>query len=372
MIFKALGTLRGTALKAAQMMSLEMEMIPEIYRKEMGKAASRVPPLNRALIRKIIRSELGGPPEDVFAVFEATPFAAASLGQVHRAVSHSGDELAVKVQYPGMAAGVKSDIDMLKTLLRPSRYYRIFRSSFGEIEERISEELDYEKEAENTAWFHRNIKLKDVIIPEIYPEYSTSRVITTAMIHGEHMDTWLKRKPSRESKNRYGQILVDLFNYCIHEKQIAHADPNPGNYLFREDGKLGVIDFGCVKRLRTDFIRSVQMATDPDFGEDPEKIKTFYRLAGIHFNRDFDHTDFNDFIHRWIGWVTRPEREGWFSFDRKNGYFDEGLSLLKDFYRYIEHFEGAFIYFGRSFYGLRRLLQSLGARVDMRLKEKSF
>ena len=121
MIFKSLSMLKGTTLKAAQMMSMEMEMIPPAYRKELAKACSQVPPINRALIRKIIIDEFDSPPEKVFKSFESEPFAAASLGQVHRAVTHKGIDVAVKIQYPGISTGVKSDIAMVKLLLKPTR-----------------------------------------------------------------------------------------------------------------------------------------------------------------------------------------------------------------------------------------------------------
>lgn len=365
-LFKSLSVLRGTALKAAQMLSMELELIPKAYRKEMCKATSRVPPLNRALIRKTITRELGGPPEKIFRSFESTPFAAASLGQVHRAISPDGDELAIKIQYPGIDESVSSDIDMLKILLRPSKYYAIFSPAFGEIQERISEELDYSIEAKNTTWFKEHLEIDKVVIPRVYPKFSTTHVLTTEMIHGLHLEQWLNTNPTQAIKDHYGQLFVDLFNYTTHQKAIIHADPNTGNYIFMNDGRLGLIDFGCVKRLDSDLIKALGISAEKDFGNNPEKLKTFYHLAGIHFDKHFGHEDFQGFIHRWIDWILRPETEEWFRFYEGSEYFHEGMALLKEFYSYIQHFDGKFIYFGRAHYGLRRLLQRLGARVKMR------
>jgi predicted unusual protein kinase regulating ubiquinone biosynthesis (AarF/ABC1/UbiB family) len=130
MIFDALSTLRGTALKAAQLVSMELDWIPDAYRRELSKAASEVPAMNRALVLKALKTELGAP-DRVFAEFSVTPFAAASLGQVHAATSRDGQQLAVKVQYPGIAAGVQADIRMLKTLLAPTlRHPLIFHRRF--------------------------------------------------------------------------------------------------------------------------------------------------------------------------------------------------------------------------------------------------
>ncbi len=120
------------------MLSMELELIPLEYRKELEKAASNVPLINRALIRKIISTQLGGPPEKIFSSFEPTPFAAASLGQVHRAISHKGEELAVKVQYPGIAKSVKADLDILKLLLKSTRHARSFSKCSDEIKTRIT------------------------------------------------------------------------------------------------------------------------------------------------------------------------------------------------------------------------------------------
>lgn len=364
-IFEGLSLLRGTALKAAQMMAMEMELIPEAYRKEMEKTASRVPPMNRALIRKVITRELGGPPEKIFRSFESLPFAAASLGQVHRAVTRQGEELAVKVQYPGVASSVASDLEMLKTLLRPSRYYRIFKSCFKEIQERISEELDYTIEARNTAWFAEHLNIDRIVVPRVYPEYTTSHVLATRMIPGRHLDDWLAANPAQKTKDRYGQLLVDLFHYTLYQKNVIHADPNMGNYIFMDDGRLGLIDFGCVKWLERPFVEVFKTSLHNDFEKHPEKLKAFYQGTGIHFHHDFSHQEFEAFILRWVEWILRPEREEWFEFYEGSEYFREGQSLIKEFYRHIDFFDGKFIYFGRSFYGLRRLLQRIGVRVKM-------
>ncbi len=365
-IFKALGSLRGTALKAAQMLSMEMELLPEEYRNELAKAASSVPPINRALIRKIITTQLGDPPEKVFSSFESTPFAAASLGQVHRAVSHKGEDLAVKVQYPGIAASVTSDIDMLKALLKPSRYARIFSKCFDEVQERIAEELDYLKEAENTTWFRDNIDMDNIIIPKVFPELTTSKVLTTSMVHGLHLNEWLNTNPTKEKKDYYGQLFVDLFNHTTLNKMKIHADPNTGNYLFRDDDKLGVIDFGCVKKLSKDFVKSIKLSPELYENFNMAKLKKFYDNFGINFNHDFVDNEFQDFLLQWVEWITRPQREAYFDFSENCEYFDEGMEHLKQFYSFIDYFEGDFTFYGRSFYGLERILQTLGARVDMR------
>ncbi len=367
LIFRTLSSLRGTALKVAQMASLEMEMIPEPYRRELGKAASRVPPINRALIRKVVTTQFGTQPENIFQQFESTPFAAASLGQVHRAVSKEGEELAVKVQYPGIAACVRSDIEMLKLLLKPTRYFKIFRYCFDEVEEKVLEELDYLNEAENTAWFKENLKIKKISVPKVYPELSTGNVLTTSLLKGMHLDEWLETGPSQEERDRYGQLLVDLFHSMAFDLKAIHADPNPGNYLFMEKGELGILDFGCIKRLDEKLLGGIISIYRNENNREIGRLEEICGSIGIFYRESSKNSRFGEFIREWIEWITRPRRREWFDFSKETDYFNEGLSKIREFYSYINHFDGAFTYFGRTEYGLFRLLQSLGARVRMGL-----
>jgi predicted unusual protein kinase regulating ubiquinone biosynthesis (AarF/ABC1/UbiB family) len=366
LIFRTLSSLRGTALKAAQMASLEMEIIPEAYRKELSKASSSVPPINRALIRKILVSRFNAQPENIFRQFDSTPFAAASLGQVHRAVSEEGEELAVKVQYPGISSSVKSDIEMLKLLLRPTRYFKIFKYCFDEVEEKVLEELDYLNEAENTAWFREHLKVKNIVVPKTYPELSTGDVLTTSLLKGIHLEEWLETGPSQEERDLYGQLLVDLFHYMTYDLKVIHADPNPGNYLFMEKGELGVLDFGCVKKLDEELLRGIYSIYYNETGNDTERIKENCRDIGIYYRESAGNSRFSEFFLEWIEWITRPRRSEWFDFSKETDYFNEGLGKIREFYSYISYFNGSFTYFGRTEYGLFRLLQSIGARVRMR------
>ncbi|MCP4675281.1 MAG: AarF/ABC1/UbiB kinase family protein [Deltaproteobacteria bacterium] len=364
-IFDALSVLRGTALKAAQLISMEMETIPEAYRNELAKAANQVPPINKALIRKIIKTGLGKP-EEVFARFKGEPFAAASLGQVHEALSHDGDELAVKVQYPGIADGVKSDIDMLKALLRPTKYFEIFASCFDEIHRKVSEELDYQKEAQNTEWFYENLAFDNVIVPKVHRDLSTTTILTISMISGLHLDEWLATGPSKEERDNYGQLLVDLFNHTLHEKCVIHADPNLGNYLFRDDGKLGLIDFGCIKRVGKDFAHNFTLVTEAYLRGDLETVRQLHRNLGILYKQRGNEEEFMAFYDSWLNWLTKPFRQEYFDFSNSDDYFNNGIRYAKELYHYMDRYDGMFVYFGRAEHGLLRILQRLGARVRMR------
>lgn len=161
-------------------------------------------------------------------------------------------------------------------------------------------------------------------------------------------------------------MFVELFKQSLLEKNILHADPNHGNYLLREDGRLGLIDFGCVKRVSGDFARSIKDSTDLLYNMSPRNLHAFYDTAGFSFNRDFADNEFHDFLTIWIEWITRPQRETWFDFSDCDDYISDGMIYRKRFNDFLDCVDGEFAFFGRSYYGLMRLLQTLGAKVDMR------
>jgi len=364
-VFRALSTLRGTALKAAQLVAMERGLVPEIYRCELAKASCDVPPMNRALVYTILKRELG-PPEKSFRQFEWCPFAAASLGQVHAATAFDGRRLAVKVQYPGMADGVKADIEMLRRCLGPTRYRRIFDGCFDEIASKVGEELDYRLEARQTTAFAKGCPMRDILIPEVATDLSTGSVLSLGRIEGLHLDGWLATSPSQAERDRYGQLLVDFFHYGAFVQNVIHADPHPGNYLFREDGRLGVIDFGCVKHLEPGLLKDLRRLSSPPAHIDLAEHTALHGRIGIHYRRGIDDPSFVRFFSDWVAWLGEPYRREVFDFGPRHDYFRRGAVLAKALYRYIDHYDGSFIYYGRAEHGLMRLLEHLSARVRMR------
>ncbi len=356
-IFSAIGMLKGAPVKLAQMFSMETERLPETYQKELIKSANQVPPISRGLIRNIIKRELGEWPENIFSSFESTPFAAASIGQVHRAESLKGKKIAVKVQYPGIAESIKSDVQMLRNILRITPFSWIIDGALTEIEEGLAEELDYRLEADNTDFFYNNLCMDNIIIPEVYREYSSERVLATSFIDGEKLDGWLYRSPDRDKRSYYGQLLCDLFISSIKGNFLIHADPNIGNFLFRDDGRLGLIDFGCVKKLSPDFI-------DKGNFNNAEEL---FRLSGIKCKKSETDRESYKFFTSWIEYITRPVRSEYFDFAENTDYFNEMKIYIPEIYNYIESYHGGFMYFGRTMYGLYRLLHRLGARVSLKL-----
>lgn len=254
-IMESLGELKGVSIKIAQQIALAMPFLPQIYLDEMSKSFHSVPPINRVLVRKIIHQELGEYPQSLFEEFENQPFGAASLGQVHRAKKADKD-MAIKIQYPGIATTIKSDLDMLSFALDRFAKGGNIDHIMEEITQRLYEEVDYHHEAQNLEYFYTHLQHPYITIPKLYAQYSTDKVLATSYLAGENLESFLESKPSQKLKNHYAQTIFDSFFISLYRLKCVHADPNPGNFIFMEDKKLGLIDFGCVKRVDSDFLLS--------------------------------------------------------------------------------------------------------------------
>ena len=363
LLFQTCGTLRGAALKLAQALATEQELVPEAYRTELARASYRAPPIHRALVQRILRGELGG--LSLFHRFDLVPFAAASLGQVHEATDHAGQSLAVKIQYPGIAETITADFALLRTALGPTRFSRVLASCSGELLARLGEELDYQCEAGHTGWFRDHLALPRVLVPRVHPALTTRHVLTTDRLDGQHLDEWLAAGRSRMQRDSYGQLLVDLFHHCVFDLGRIHADPNPGNYLFRDDHQLALLDFGCVRAIEPGMAAAFQrLVAHPD--PTPDTFVEMHSALGVHYRRDVPPGELREFLRDWGAWLTAPYREPTFDFGESHEHFARGATLGKAAHRFVDRYDGPFVYFARSHHGLLRLLQRLGARVRLR------
>ena len=252
-IIDSLGTLKGISVKIAQQVALGLPFLPKEYLEEISKSFNSIPPINRALIRKIIKQEMGSYPQEVFESFESEAFGAASLGQVHLAL-YNGKKLAVKVQYPGIAKSIDSDLGVLKFALTRFAKGHNIDHLMEEVEARLKEEVDYEIEADNTEHFYNNFNHDLIVIPQIERECSTTKVLASSFLEGKGFQEFLASNPTQKERNHYAQLIFDSFFIGLYHLQMIHADPNPGNFIFMDDKKLGLIDFGCVKKLDDEFL----------------------------------------------------------------------------------------------------------------------
>jgi len=246
-LFGELSKLRGTALKMAQGLSMEPGVLPEQFSEILARAQYEVPAMGPALVHRLVT-------ESVFAEFSTRASAAASLGQVHEARLKDGTRVVVKVQYPNVRESVDSDLRLVRGLAGRFLDKEAIDPYLGEVRDRMMEETDYRLEGNNIEEFATRFEGSRIVTPRWIPELTTERVLTMTQLDGLHLKEWLATGPTQEQRDQYGQLLWD----AIHE-QVAgtsfrvHADAHPGNFLFREDGRLGLLDFGCIKTFPLTF-----------------------------------------------------------------------------------------------------------------------
>ena len=286
-LFDDFAKLRGTALKIAQALSMEKGILPDEFTDVFTQAQYSVPPINKSLARSIIKNELGEYPETLFESFSADAIAAASIGQVHKAKLKDGRDVAVKIQYPNVRNTIQSDLGVAKMVF--SRFVKgSLDEYFGEVHDRLMEETDYEHEGNQINLFHERFNGDKYAIPEWLPEYSTKKVLAMTFLEGKHLDAYLKTEPSQQERNHFGQLLWDFFHVQIEKGQPIHADTHPGNFLFLPDGRLGVIDFGCVKSFPDDFFESYMKLLPIHLHGTDEEIAELYVELGILKNSDLN------------------------------------------------------------------------------------
>ncbi len=273
-----LGRSKGALMKAGQMLSFSSAnpAVPaefqSIYQAALTRLRDNAPPMAPELVRKVMERELGRTTESVFAEFDWTPLAAASIGQVHAACLRDGRAVAVKVQYPGVAAAIQADLKNQELLsaflglifsLSPKKMSFDVRGAAREMSARIIEELDYRLEAANQMEFADLYRGHPFIhVPEVIAELSTTRVLTQELVHGKPWSEALVA--DQELRDRWAEAIYRFIYASTSRFRLFHADPHPGNYLFHDDGSVSFLDFGCVKRFareHADAIYAVGRAT---------------------------------------------------------------------------------------------------------------
>ncbi|MFZ6658322.1 ABC1 kinase family protein [Undibacterium sp. TJN19] len=378
-LFRALNQLKGSALKISQLLSMEADFLPEGIRRELAKGCHQVTPLNRAHIHKVFQREFNDAPENLFAHFDPHAFAAASLGQVHHASLANGKALAVKVQYPGIAASISSDVRMLRgifmtmsvgTDLLPDK--SLIDRMTNELEQKLGEELDYEHEAAELAWFRERTTLPGIVIPKSLDQLSSKRVLTMERLDGLHLDAWLATAPSQAQRNHFGQLLFDWFWFSVHTLGRVHADPHPGNFLFMPDGQLGVLDFGCTNVVSPEFCalmaESWRALLMPDEVQRNLVLRRIYIDLGL-FSADLTAEDFDTQVIPALkelhAWKIEPYGVRRFDFANKSPYpksmdKQHGKVLSRQFAGYHADMP----YFDRANLGLMNMLKKIAAVVN--------
>ncbi len=376
-IMERLQELKGGGLKVAQMLSMEENLLPKAYAEKFSLAQFSVPPLSAALVRKTFRKYFGVHPEKVFDSFDYHSTYAASIGQVHEAYL-DGKKLAVKIQYPGVAESIKSDLALLRPMA--SKLFRINMNDvekyFTEIESKLYEETNYILELNNSIELSRACQwMEGIRFPEYFPDLSSDKIITMEWLEGTHISTWIRRGISQETKNEIGQRLWDFYSFQLHQLQKMHADPHPGNILVTPDGALGILDFGCIKEIPRTFYEAYISLWDEDALNDRTYfIDIMHQLEVI---RDDDspeeRTFFLELFHETLTLVLQPFHAESFDFSNKQFFTDlssmgERLSKVSIKTKYNPNRGSThFIYLNRTFFGLFQLLHMLEAKISTRI-----
>jgi len=272
--------LKGPVMKLGQMLSMQGLVLPPEALEELSALQMHAPGMHPTLARAQFKSSLGCEPEAVFREFEPEPFAAASLGQVHRAVTQAGDTVAVKIQYPAIRKAVQNDFRLLRSAAVGGQFTgHVPKALLDEIETQIGLETDYVQEAKNLDRFQEDLRpLPFVHVPRVFHEFSTDRVLTMSYLNGAHLGDWLARKPPAALRSLVGSRLFELFYFQALRVCALHADPHPGNYLFSGEGEIGLVDFGCVKEVVPAYGELVRVFLDQDRLSQEEKVDRLARL----------------------------------------------------------------------------------------------
>ena len=250
-----LGSLKGAVMKVGQLLSMQSGMFPEETLRGFAALQMHAPGMHATMARAQFKASMGKFPEDVFREFDPEPFAAASLGQVHRAITRKGEKVAVKIQYPAIRAAIENDFRIVRSATFPGRLTgHLPVPVIDEVQRGIMEETDYVNEAKNLKYFREQFEdIEWVTIPRVYEEFSSDRTLTMSFVEGRTLASFLETKPSQRLRDLVGDRMMELFEIQTCRLKALHADPHPGNYLFQPDGSIGMIDFGCVKRFDLDW-----------------------------------------------------------------------------------------------------------------------
>jgi len=238
---ETMGYMRGAVMKVGQVLATFPEMLPDQFAELLGKLHFEAPPMHYSLIREQLENELGRDPQEVFASFDEEAFAAASLGQVHRARLKSGQEVAVKIQYPGIARTIRQDIRNLFFFMLPARLSRDWeniKEQFEDLRIRLERETDYEQEAAMQAKVRALFREDDdIVVPRVFPEHSTARVLTMDYLEGRTLDEFVATNPSQALRNEFARKILRAWYRMMYAGRLLYADIHPGNTLFLDDGR---------------------------------------------------------------------------------------------------------------------------------------
>lgn len=379
-IYDGLKNLKGSALKVAQMLSMDKSLLPRAYVERFSLAQFSVPPLSAPLVRKTFKNYLGKFPEQLYDTFTPDSINAASIGQVHRATK-DGKNLAVKIQYPGVAESISSDLALVKPFAvkmfnlegKDSDKY------FKEVEYKLLEETDYDLELKQSQFLSKACEnIENLRFPTYYAELSSKKILTMDWMEGEHLSEFTAHNTDRVKGDKLGQALWDFYMYQMHRLRQVHADPHPGNFLIDADANLIAIDFGCIKQVPDEFYFPYFELARPEIIDSPALFKE--KLFELEILRTDDSPKeiayFTGLFHQLLSLFTKPFHGEFFDFSDEE-FFGAIAQMGEEFskdtqLRKMNGNRGSkhFLYINRTFFGLYNLLHDLKARVHTQSFQK--
>jgi len=370
-IYDGLKNLKGSALKVAQMLSMEKSIMPAAYVEKFSLSQFSVPPLSPALVNKTFRKYFGKSAHEIFDKFDATSVNAASIGQVHQA-EKEGKKIDVKIQYPGVAGSISSDLSLIKPIA--IRMFNIKGKDsdkyFKEVEEKLIDETNYILEVDQSIEIAKACKhIPNMKFPEYYKEYSTDRIISMEWMNGLHLTEFAAQNSDPVLANKIGQALWDFYMYQIHVLRKMHADPHPGNFLVSKEEDLIALDFGCMKSLPDEFYYPYFTLSEKENINNKSLFeKKLYELEILRSDDSKKELDFfKEVFYDLLSLFTQPFHTDYFDFSNKT-FFDALSNMAQEFAQKTElrKYNGNrgskhFIYVNRTFFGLYNLMHTLKA-----------
>lgn len=371
-IYDSLKQLKGSALKVAQMLSMEKSLLPQAYVEKFSLSQFSVPPLSAPLVAKTFKQYFGKTPNELFDTFNLESVNAASIGQVHLA-EKDGKQLAVKIQYPGVAHSISTDLALVKPIAIKMFNIKGKDSDkyFKEVENKLIEETNYILELEqSTAVVEACKHIPNLKFPTYYKEWSSERIITMDWMDGIHLSEFTNTNTDQEKANILGQALWDFYMYQMHVLKKVHADPHPGNFMVSQDHDLIAIDFGCMKAVPEEFYTPYFELAKKETIEDPKLFTE--KMYALEILRAEDSPEelafFNDMFQGMLRLFTKPFHGETFDFSDPSFFnaiaeFGERYSKSTEL-RKMNGNRGSkhFIYINRTFFGLYNLMFDLKAQ----------
>ena len=371
-IYNGLKQLKGSALKVAQMLSMEKSILPQAYVEKFSLAQFSVPPLSPPLVIKTFKKYFGKHPDDLFDTFNATSVNAASIGQVHIATKN-GKKLAVKIQYPGVAESIASDLAMVKPIAMSMFNIKGKDSDkyFKEVEHKLVEETNYILEVEQSKEISKACAhISNLQFPKYYEDLSSERIITMDYMEGEHLSEFTGHNTDQDKANKLGQALWDFYMYQIHNLKKVHADPHPGNFLISKKGELIALDFGCMKSIPQEFYTPYfELAKPENISNRDYFVAKLYELEILkEDDSKAELAFFTEMFYDMLSLFTQPFHQD--TFDFSDAEFFGKIAELGERYskstdlKKMNGNRGSkhFIYINRTFFGLYNLMFDLKAQ----------